>query len=448
MKKFFCNISLVCLLASRILGIHIGAHYDETPTGLCVALHSVIQQNVLTPPLSIQSRDGSFDHRCINASTNNVTIMINLATNISQLISKSSVIIAETKTDVLMNNMTHLMNHRSNHLIVVRRFSPGDLDELAYQCWKNLLLNVSFLSNDDTDSESFLLQTFEPFNEVNCNDTMLRTINVFNGKTRKWHSRNFFPTKLTNLHGCTLRIAMHESAIPFIMREEIINGERVRKGRAFQIVKALSRSLNFSIDVIYNSSVNGYITCLERVTNNEAEMFIGNVLIDSTNVELMDFTFPIFFEQLKFIVPPGRTYTQAENLARAFDLITRTLIFIVLLLVGGTVIFISCQTRKVKMYAFGANYSNAFMDYLATIFGVGVSTSPNANLPRFIIVKFIFLCFVMRSIYQSSLYNFLQSGTRTKPVQSMDEMISKEFIFFMVRPYDVYLDRTSKNFAR
>lgn len=374
--------------------------------------------------------------------------MINLATNITQLISKTSVIIVETKTDVLVNNMTHLMNHRSNHLIVVRRFSPEDLNELAYQCWKNLLVNVSFLTNDDVDSESVSLQTFAPFNEANCNDTMLRTINVFNGTTRTWHSRNFFPTKLTNLHGCTLRIALHKNAVPFIMREEIINGEGVLKGRAFQIVKALSRSLNFSIEVIYNSSINGYETCLKRVTNNEAEMFIGNVILDRVRVKLMDFTFPIFFEHVKFVIPPGMTYTQAENLARVFDSITWILILIMFLLVGGAVIFIGFQTRKVKMYAFGAHYSNAFMDYLATILGVGVSTPPNAHLPRFIIVKFVFLCFVMRSIYQGSLYDFLQSGARTQPVQSMDEMVSKEFTIFMVGPYDVYLDKSPKNFAR
>lgn len=416
--RYVSVISLVCLLAPSIWSIRIKGNYDEIPATLCVALHSVLQQNVLTPPLSIQSRDGLFDHRCINATSNNVTTMINLTTNITQSISKSSIIIVGTKTDVLMNNMTHLMNHRSNHLIVVRQFGPKDLDELAYQCWKHLLLNVSFLTNDHADSESVSLQTFTPFNEANCNDTMLRTINVFDGKTRTWHSRNFFPTKLTNLHGCTHRIAMHESAIPFIMWQEIINGEHVLKGRAFQIVKALSRSLNFSIDVIYNSSVLGYDTCLERVRNDEAEMFIGNVLIDRTNVALMDFTFPIYFEHLKFIIPPGRTYTAAQNLARVFDSMTWTFILIVLLPVGVMVISISFQTKKVKMYAFGAGYSNAFMDYLATILGVGVSTSPNAHRPQLIIVKFVFLCFIVRSIYQGSLFNLLQSGARTRPIQS------------------------------
>lgn len=448
MKTFFYFISVFCLVAaSSKLSFHI--EYDESPmTGLCIALRSVIQQNVLTPPLSIQSRDGSFDHRCIDASTNNVTIVINLTTNISHLVSKSSVIIAETKLDVLMNNMTHLMNHRGNHLIVVRQFKPGELDELAYQCWKNLLVNVSFLTHDDVDSEIVSLRTFIPFNEANCNDTSLRIINIFNGKTQTWHSRNFFPTKLTNLHGCSLRIAMHESAIPFIMRREIVDGEGVLKGRAFQIVTALSRWLNFSIDVIYNTSVNGYETCLERVTNNEAEMFIGNVLIDRTNVDLMDFAFPIFFEHLKFIIPPGRAYTQAENLARVFDSVTWTLILLVLLFFGGTVVFISYQSRKVKMYAFGDKYNNALMDHLATIFGVGVATSPQAHLPRLINMKFVLLCLIIRSIYQGSLYNFLQSGARTKPVQSIDEMIAKEFTFFMVRPYDVYLDQTSKHFAR
>ncbi len=192
----------------------------------------------------------------------------------------------------------------------------------------------------------------------------------------------------------------------------------------------------------------GFDNCYRKVGNHEADLFIGNVAIDRNRIDKLDFSLPIFFEFLKFVVPPGKSFTQVENFGRVFDSTTWTLISIVFLLAGATVLIISFRSEKVKTYAFGVHYNNAFMDYLATIFGSALSIQPNALFPRLIIVEFVLFCFVMRSIYQGSLFNFLQSGAKANTVQSIDEMISKGFTFFMLQGYANYLDLSSQNYAR
>lgn len=437
-KSIFC-LSVVIVLVSRNFGMHIGT--DEENYKLCEALKSLIQLNVLKPPLNIQSRDQTFDD-CIN--TNNATVLINLVTNKTRLLSKSSVVIVKTKADIL-KNLSNLMNYNCNHLIVVRQYSSGDLDEVVCQFWKNLLINVSFMVNTNS---RISLQTFIPYNEDNCNDTMLRTINQFSEQSQTWQTKDFFPKKLTNFYGCAIKIATHKNVIPYIVREENVNGKRVLQGRVIQMIDTLSVSLNFTADLDYEPSVAAFDSCYRKVGNNEADLFIGNVALDKSRIESLDFSLPIFFEFLKFVVPPGKYFTQVENFGRVFDSMTWALIFIVFLLVGGTVLIINFCSKKVKIYAFGVRYGNAFMDYLATIFGSALSTSPNMNLPRLILVKFVIFCFIIRTIYQGSLYNFLQSGTKANAVQSIEEMISKGFTFFMLRGYANYLDLSAQNSAR
>lgn len=155
MKRSICCILLV--LVSRIFGTHI--RIDAENLNLCDALNSIIQLNVLTPPLNIQLRDPNFDH-CIN--TSNATVLINLVTNETRLISQSSVVVVETKAADVLKNVSNLMNHNSNHLIVIGNYSSGDLDELVHQFWKNLLINASFLVNINA---TIAIQTFIPYNE-------------------------------------------------------------------------------------------------------------------------------------------------------------------------------------------------------------------------------------------------------------------------------------------
>ncbi|KAJ6635609.1 hypothetical protein Bhyg_14195 [Pseudolycoriella hygida] len=306
-------------------------------------------------------------------------------------------------------------------------------------------MNASFLVSENSQ---IVVQTFLPYNEGSCNDTTLRTINSFNEQTQTWRTNKFFPERVDNFYGCALKIATHKNVIPYIVWEENVNGNRLLKGRVIHLINALSLSLNFTADLDYEPSEVAYDNCYRKVENHEADMFIGNVAVQKTRLESMDFSLPIFFEFLKFVIPPGKSYTQVENFGRVFDMLTWILIFIVFGLFGGIVTVISFCSKKAKIYAFGFRYGNVFMDYLATIFGSALLISPKMNMPRIIIVKFVLFCLVIRSIYQGSLYNFLQSGAKADAVQSIDEMVKKGYTFFMLKSYADYLDLSGQNYAR
>lgn len=439
MKLF--SVCIVLLVVSSVFAMNL-EKYEETHK-MCEALKSIIRLGILSPPISVQSMDQRFSH-CISNNSINATFLINLNTNTTRTISKSSLVIVDAKNNVF--NLPHLMNYNSNHLIVVPNHSSVDPNEIVYLFWKKLLINVSFLL---VGNSKILMQTFIPYNAENCNDTKLKTINWFNETSQTWHTNDFFPKKINNFYGCTIKIATHQNVIPYIIRQiESVNGRRVLEGRVIQMINALSLSLNFTAKLDYQPSVAGWEDCFRKVTNNEADLFIGNVALDQSRIDSLDFSVPIFFEFLKFVIPPGKYYTQIENFARVFDTLTWSLIFSIFLLTGALVLILSFLSKKVKTYAFGVRYRNAFMDFIATIFGSTLSSVPDKNLPRIIMLKFVVFCFVIRSLYQGTLYNFLQSGAKADAVQSIDEMIGKGFTFYMLKGYGNFLDLSTQNHAR
>lgn len=402
-------------------------------TPFCNAIKSIIKLVILLPPINIQIIDENFG-KCIESK--NSTVLINVCMNSVPWMSQSSLIIA--KEEVEISKLIHLcMNHNGNHLVVLHKNSKSHLNDLVNYFWKKLLINVSFLVINKSE---ILIQTFIPYNDRKCNDTELETINRFDERSGNWKTDKFFPKKLNNFHRCFLTVTTYKNVVPYIVHEEYINGKMQLKGRVIQMIDALATSLNFTTKLEYEPSVAAWEKCIDRVANYEADLFIGNLVLDLSRTKYLDFTIPIFFETLKFVIPPGRPYTQIENLTRAFDITVWYMILCVFLLTALGVLILSGRSKNVKIYAFGIGYRNAFMDFLGTVFGVTGTSMPDLNIPRIIIIKFVIFCFVIRTVYQGSLFNFLQSNGKLKPAQSIDDMINRGYTFYMLALYDNYLN--------
>ncbi|KAG5681330.1 hypothetical protein PVAND_010777 [Polypedilum vanderplanki] len=68
---------------------------------------------------------------------------------------------------------------------------------------------------------------------------------------------------------------------------------------------------------------------------------------------------------------------------------------------------------------------------IIAIFGSQQPILPKRNFARFILMMFLIFCLVQRNVYQGALYIFLQSDGRHKPMQTINEMIENDFVFYM-----------------
>lgn len=420
----------------------IGYTMYNNEIGLCASVNSILHLDVFSGPIHIQLLDKSIGN-CLEPS--HKTHLTNVCINATASISMSALVVVESADQLLKINL-NCINHRGHQLIVIQNHSnDSSISELVNAFWKKMLINVSFLVT--TDSQ-VLLQTYIPFNDAKCNDIDLKTINEFDEPTRKWTTDQFFPEKVHNFHNCAVKVTTYKNVVPYIVREEYRNGVRILSGRVIEMIDALAESLNFTTALDYYPSISAYESSIGKVANREADLFIGNVFLDSNRINYLDFSIPIFFEFMKFVVPPGRIYSQFENLVRTFEGLTWMLILCVLLSSTAIVFVISISTKETKIDAFGVGYDNAFMDFISDIFGMSRTSMPIMAIPRLAILKFVIFTFVIRTLYQASLFKFLQSDGRLKSAQSINEIIGSGSTVYSLTLYQNYLNLSNHKYAR
>lgn len=373
-----------------------------------------------------------------------ISFVMNFRTNTTSAITKSALLFVDN-VEAIQDNYFESINHRGHHLVALRDHSPEILDTLALRFWKNRLINVNFLI---LQNSSAVLQTFMPYNEAACNDTRLRTINRFDEKARKWESSLIFPEKLANFNRCPVTISTYKNVVPYIVRDEFVKGTRVLKGRVIEVINALAQTLNFSSVIDYDPSILAWESCFQKVAERKSDIFIGNVFLELPRSKYLDYTIPIFFEFVKFMVPPGRSLSELEKLSKTFDTVTWILFAVVVVIAFVAVLVVTFQPRHIKILAFGANFNSAFMDLLSIIIGGSQMVLPVNNFCRIVITNLVIFCLVLRSLYQGSLFTFLQTDVKEKEVQSIDEMFERKFNFYLIKTYFEYLDVTAHKHSR
>lgn len=149
-----------------------------------------------------------------------------------------------------------------------------------------------------------------------------------------------------------------------------------------------------------------------------------------------------YFESpFSYVIPQPSKLSSFEKLAQPFKAaVWFALVFCVC--AGIVVIFIiSICSKNLKAIVIGTSspISNLFL----VLLGYSQPTLPRTNFARFILMMFIIFSLVMRSIYQGSLYNFLQSDRGEIEVKSFNEMVEKKFKFLIGKSNMQLIEQTN-----
>lgn len=417
---------------------------DEQETDFCAAVNNILNSDVFSSAFHIHFMDKTF-HNCLRPVYTPHYVISGFSGANAVSITVNSLTIVETAEELLKVNFDRADSNGRHLIVILNDVNQSSINELVGILWKKFFINVTFMV---MKRSKISLQTFVPFNEAKCDDVQLTVINQFYENRMKWETDQFFPEKLHNFHGCVQTVTTHKNVVPYIVREEYINGKRILSGRVIEMINALATTLNFKTKLDYHPPISAYETCIQTVANRTADLFIGNLYLDLSRISYVDFSIPIFFEFLKFAIPPGRSYTQFENLSRTFD--SRTWVLILCVLLSSTVIvfMISISSKDTRIEAFGIGYRNGFMDFIADILGMSRISMPNLTIPRLVIVKFVIFCFVIRTLYQASLFKFLHSNGKMKAAQSIEEIIDRGYTVYSLPIYEKYLNLSHHSHAR
>lgn len=217
-------------------------------------------------------------------------------------------------------------------------------------------------------------------------------------------------------------------------------------GYDLEIINEISKRLNFTLKIDFlegeeqwgtilsNGSLTGGVA---KISAGKADIGIGNYYLRTSRLRIMDCSFPYTSDPIVLVIPPGRLYSPLEKLLQPFDLIIWILLLTTFFIGLIVILIVNYKMSGFKSFIFGHSVKTPIMNMVSIIFGNPQMKMPNRNFARYILMLFLLFCLIYRNVYQGALYIFLQSEGRHAEIQTIDEMIAKNFNYYF---YDSYSD--------
>lgn len=308
--------------------------------------------------------------------------------------------------------------------------------------WKKSLYNVDVLTESFNDSVALL--TFFPFKDNQCRVAESTEINRFINQS--WTHQEFFPEKLNNFHKCPIKIGTPPALLSYFQVEHD-DGSLDYVGSDVVILKLLADKMNFRILLNYssipndwgivfeNGSANGV---LDQIVSGDSDMVVG-FFLDSERSKILEQSCAYFFHPLVVIIPSGAPFTSLENLFRSFSYFVWLSMTITIIGAFFCIFYFKNGSTTVQNLVFENDRHNSYYNLLMIIVGGSINTLPKQNFPRMLIMTFILFCIVMRTVYQSQMFNYLQAGDNKKMVKTLEDMDERGFDFhILVSPGDSF----------
>lgn len=315
-------------------------------------------------------------------------------------------------------------------VIVSMNCSLINSKRLFQLAWQRYIINLDIICQSNN---SYSVKTFMPFSE---NALTLTTVELnLNEKNFE-----FFPKKLTNFHLHPVKVATFFYP-PITMREERGDGTYRYYGSEMDLVYGLASSLNFTVDMNFvnktgasgilfdNGTATGF---LKQTIDGEIDMLIGFYYLTYQRTQFMSFTESHYSIPLVIMIPYGEPFSAFEKLY--VPLQSTVWISLLITSLGGMIVISIVYFQKsesIKKFIFGENLHHPYMTMFIVAMGSDLKVLPRRNFARSLLMMFMLFCLVMRSVYQGSLFLVLQSDGRHPEVQSVEQMMEKNFVFYI-----------------
>jgi hypothetical protein len=346
-------------------------------------------------------------------------------------------ILIEKVTDfVKVSSFLRPEHVRFNGLYVIAIVTRGNhnLVDIFNTFWRLKIFNVNVISQNE--SGMILVQTFMPFKRLNCNDTSSVVINEFRGGKFLNGTDQFYPKKMNNFHNCSLKVGVTIDSEPYFIARQEVDGNFQFSGEDVELVQELSRKFNFYTNITYIQQTgvffeNGTATgSFQLLREGQVDMIISGWLLKHFRLNFFDASVPYNFDHIIFVIPPGRTFTSMENLIYPFT--SAVWLFIGLCFFFGlcVIVIVKQLSKQVQSFVFGSNVNHPILNLITTFLGGSQTLLPRRNFARFLLITFIFYSLVIRTVYQGLFYELLRTNKKFNDMQSINEIIEKDFKFY------------------
>lgn len=318
-------------------------------------------------------------------------------------------------------------------IVLLNQDKENNIESIFEMMWRIQIFNVNVVSwvGDRLEVRSFM-----PFSRISCHDTSPVLINEYRNGNFLNGTLNFFPEKMNNLHGCLVRMAIASNSEPYIMIQQEPNGSLQLYGREKRFLDVLEESLNFRLSFTYiGEETYDHMSTgpLRAVLDRHADMSANNWWLKSSRLKFLDATTTYTNDHIVLLVPPGKALTAFEKLLYPFS--SGVWMMILMCFAMGLVIIVPILrfgSGNVKSLVFESKIKYPILNMFSAFIGSPQNALPVKSCARLLLMTFMMYSIVMRTLYQGSYYKFMKESIRHKEIQSLDEIVQKNFKLYVM----------------
>ncbi|XP_035796060.1 uncharacterized protein LOC118468878 [Anopheles albimanus] len=338
------------------------------------------------------------------------------------------------------------------------RLLPATLQQLFARLWQLNIVNVNVITTDLGDRsrlQQVLLYTYYPYRADGCERIVPQLLHRYertpDGNGNPSPGLDLFPDKLANLHGCPLTVATFQLP-PFVVLQGAESAS-LPTGLEGDLVRALATKLNFSLRVL--TPRDGYLWgrvgqpadpatatgCTRLVRTEQANLTFGRFAIRGDRNGVMQHGRSYYAIRMMMAVSPGRAYTPFEKLFLPFAPTTWTAVTSVLAVAVLCIAALEwCRApRALLAFLYGRRVRAPLLNLLNVYFGGPVAREPARTFARTLLMHWILYSFVVRSVYQGALYDYLQARRNFSHPRTLAALLSRNFRFHSMHGTASYL---------
>ncbi|XP_053677922.1 uncharacterized protein LOC128728324 [Anopheles nili] len=346
------------------------------------------------------------------------------------------------------------------YLIVLTNFGkllPETLERIFGFLWRLNVVNVNIITADLQDHsqwQSVLMYTYYPYQPNSCEKTFPILLHRFRKGQRLDHLVELFPNKLSNFHRCLVTVGTFHLP-PFILLMNHASND-VYGGVEGDLLRALSLKLNFTVHLVEphdgelwgtivadsNNSIVNSTGCVGLVLSERVNLTVGRFAIRGDRNLWMKHSRSYYTVRMVFGVPAGREYTPFEKLFRPFARLT-WLLLAFYLMIALVVIFVIRlgHSTKVRSFVYGRGVSTPALNLLNVLLGGALLLLPSRNFARTVLFLWMYYCLVLRSLYQGSLFEYLQERKNFSPLQTVEAIVREDYRVYSLQGSALYLQQ-------
>ncbi|KAG5671335.1 hypothetical protein PVAND_001538 [Polypedilum vanderplanki] len=269
------------------------------------------------------------------------------------------------------------------------------------------------------------------YGAMKCENFELLQINSMNINTQEWFQtlKNF--DHYENFYGCMIDFIVHYSFLFYysdISKNEDPD-ERQFAGVMFEIIQIMSSKHSFTPHYIISilKDLHFYNIVTKNYQPNGQNAFLFSIAPVIFYDRFSYYTQSFSSTNFMFHISYNDLYTNYEKLTMPFDDLTWIFLLLTFGLTFATIFGLQFCPRWIRTIFFGKGINNPAYNALGIFYGISQLRLPRESFPRATLVIFIWFCLIIRTCWQSKMFELMTTDMKKPLPASIDDLVKMNY---------------------